>query len=60
MHIPNFIASAAKAWFAAVATALAAALPAIQDATYTFVATVVAGVVGGAGTYLLRNRPKEG
>ena len=52
------ITSAAKAWIAAIGAALAASLPAVQDATNTFVAAAVTAVVAGAATWLVPNKPK--
>lgn len=56
MKIPDFIAKAAKAWVAAVSTAVLVAFPAIEDATSTLVAAVVSGAVVYATTWLVRNR----
>lgn len=57
MKIPAFIANAAKAWVAGTTTALAAALPQIQEATNTLVTAVIVGVFGFAATWLVKNRP---
>lgn len=53
----NAIAVAAKAWVAAITAALAATLPAVQDASNDFLVAAVTAVIGGAAVYLVPNKP---
>lgn len=59
VYVKNALKVAAKAWVAAVAAALAAALPQIQEATNGFLATVVATVIAGGAVYLVPNKPTQ-
>lgn len=56
-RIPDFIAKPAKAWVAAVTTAVLTAFPAIEDATNTAVAALISGALAYATTWLVRDRP---